>query len=127
MPALVLPVDGRSVAAARGFLRTVLDGHPTTSTDDALLMISELVTNAVRNAHSRLLVTACIADQTLRVEVGDDDPTVPVASDPEHHATSGRGLRIVEGLADHWGITPSADGKVVWFELDLTTPGAGER
>jgi anti-sigma regulatory factor (Ser/Thr protein kinase) len=123
MPALVLPIDGRSVAAARGFLRNVLDGQQTTSADDAVLMISELVTNAVRHAHSRLRVMASIADQTLRVEVSDDDPTLPmVPSDPEHHDTSGRGLLIVDGLADHWGITPNTGGKVVWFELHLRLP-----
>jgi anti-sigma regulatory factor (Ser/Thr protein kinase) len=122
MPALVLPVDGRSVAAARGFLRTVLDGHQTASTDDAVLMISELVTNAVRHARSQLRIMVSITDHTLRVEVSDDDPTLPVASDPKHHATSGRGLRIVDGLADRWGITPNSAGKVVWFELHLRPP-----
>jgi anti-sigma regulatory factor (Ser/Thr protein kinase) len=125
MPALVLPIDARSVAAARGFLRDVLDGQQTTSADAAVLMISELVTNAVRHAHSRLAVMASIADQTLRVEVSDDDPTLPVATDPEHHATSGRGLRIVDGLADHWGIAPNPGGKMVWFELDLRPPARG--
>jgi anti-sigma regulatory factor (Ser/Thr protein kinase) len=122
MPALVLPIDGRSVAAARRFLRSVLDGHQAASTDDAVLMISELVTNAVRHAHTLLRVMVVVADQTLRVEVSDDDPTLPVAPDPEHHATSGRGLRIIDGLADRWGITPKAGGKVVWFELHLRPP-----
>lgn len=119
MPALTLPIDGRSVAAARGFLRNVLDGHQTIATEDAVLMISELVTNAVRHAHTRLSIMVSIANQTLRVEVHDDDPTLPVASDPDQHATSGRGLRIIDGLADHWGITPNTGGKVVWFELRL--------
>lgn len=119
MPALLLPIDGRSVAAARRFLRTTLDGHQAASTGDAVLMTSELVTNAVRHAHTLLRVMVSIADQTLRVEVSDDDPTLPVAPDPEHHATSGRGLRIVDDLADTWGITPTTDGKTVWFELHL--------
>jgi len=119
MSALVLPIDGRSVAAARRFLRTLLDGHQATATDDAVLMISELVTNAVRHAHILLRVMVSIADQTLRVEVSDDDPTLPVAPDPQHHATSGRGLRIVDDLADEWGIIPNTDGKTVWFELHL--------
>ena len=122
MHALVLPIDARSAAAARGFLRSVLDGHQTTHIDAAVLMISELVTNAVRHADSQLRVMVSIADQTLRVEVSDDNPALPVASDPEHHATSGRGLRIIDGLADRWGITPKAGGKVVWFELHLRPP-----
>jgi anti-sigma regulatory factor (Ser/Thr protein kinase) len=119
MPALVLPIDGRSVAAARGLLRSALDGHPATYTDDAVLMISELVTNAIRHAHTLLRILISIADQTLRVEVSDDDPTLPVAPDPGHDATSGRGLRIVDDLADHWGVTPGAHGKTVWFEIHL--------
>jgi hypothetical protein len=60
-----------------------------------------------------------IAGQTLRVEVSDDDPNLPVASHPQHPATSGRGLRIVAALADRWGVTPNPDGKTVWFELHL--------
>jgi anti-sigma regulatory factor (Ser/Thr protein kinase) len=123
MPALVLPVDGRSVAAARRFLRTVLDGHQATSSDEAVLMVSELVTNAVRHAHTLLRLVVCFADQTLRVEVHDDDPTLPAAPRPEHDATSGRGLRIIDDLADEWGITPSADGKTVWFEINFPSAG----
>ena len=119
MPALVLPIDDRSVAAARRCLRNTLEGHQAASTDDALLMLSELVTNAVRHAHTLLRVMVSLADQTVRVEVHDDDPTLPVAPDPAHHATSGRGLRIVDDLADRWGITHNGDGKTVWFELHL--------
>ena len=123
MPALVLPIDGRSVATARGFLRNLLDGHPTTSTDDAVLMVSELVTNAVRHAHTLLRVVVCLVGQRLRVEVRDDDPALPVTPNLEHHATSGRGLRIIDDLADQWGITPNTDGKTVWFELHLRHRG----
>jgi anti-sigma regulatory factor (Ser/Thr protein kinase) len=123
MPALVLPIDDRSVAAARRFLRNLLDGHQPASTDDAILMISELVTNAVRHAHTLLRVMVSIAEQTLRVAVRDDDPTLPVAPEPEHHATSGRGLRIVDDLADRWGITPNTDGKTIWFELHVGHAG----
>jgi hypothetical protein len=47
---------------------------------------------------------------------------MPVAPDAEDNATSGRGLRIVQALADHWGITPTADGKTIWFEIDLDEP-----
>jgi anti-sigma regulatory factor (Ser/Thr protein kinase) len=94
MPALVLPIDGRSVAAARRFPRSALDGQQATSTDDAVLMISELVTNAVRHAHTLLRVMLSIADQTLRVEVSDDDPTLAMVPDPGQHATSGRGLPV---------------------------------
>jgi hypothetical protein len=62
--------------------------------------------------------------QTLHVDVSDDNSTLPVVPDPEHNATSGRGLGIVDALADRWGITPTADGKTVWFELDVGEPQA---
>jgi anti-sigma regulatory factor (Ser/Thr protein kinase) len=100
-------------------VRSILDGQAASSADDAVLMISELVTNAVRHARTRLQLSVSIVEQTLRVEVSDDEPTLPMAPAPEHHATSGRGLRIVDNLADHWGIIPSTHGKTVWFELQL--------
>ena len=120
MPVLVLPIDARSVAAARRFLRDVLDGYQAISIDDAVLMISELVTNAVRHAQTLLRVMVSIVGQTLHVEVSDDDPTLPSASTPDHKATSGRGLRIVADLADRWGVIPNTDGKTVWFEIHLS-------
>jgi anti-sigma regulatory factor (Ser/Thr protein kinase) len=122
MHAVSLPADARSVAAARRLLRTALNGHQPAAVEDAILMISELVTNAVRHTRDVLLVLVTIHDDTLRVDVSDDNPTVPVTPDPEHDATSGRGLRIVQALADHWGITPTADGKTIWFEINVGEP-----
>jgi anti-sigma regulatory factor (Ser/Thr protein kinase) len=122
MHAVSLPADARSVAAARRLLRTALDGHRSAAVEDALLMISELVTNAVRHAQDVVLVLVTIHHDTLRVDVSDNNPTMPVAPEPEHHATRGRGLRIVQALADRWGIAPTADGKTIWFEIDVGEP-----
>jgi anti-sigma regulatory factor (Ser/Thr protein kinase) len=122
MHAVSLPVDARSVAAARRLLRTALDGNQSAAIEDAVLMISELVTNAVRHTRHVLLVLVTIHHHTLRVGVSDDNPTMPVAPGPEHNATSGRGLGMVEALADRWGITPTADGKTVWFEINVGEP-----
>ena len=122
MHAVSLPADARSVAAARRLLWTSFDGHQSAAVEDATLMISELVTNAVRHTRDVLLVLVTLHHDTLRVDVTDNNPTVPVALDPEHAATSGRGLAIVEALADRWGITPTADGKTVWFEIKLGEP-----
>src|SRR3954447_25302162 len=98
MSSRILPVDARSVATARMLLRDALEGYQHTSTDDAIVMISELVTNAVRHARAWLRVGVSIDDHTLHVEVSDDDPTLPAAPAPDLGATSGRGLRIVEAL-----------------------------
>jgi len=127
MQAVSLPADARSVAAARMLLRTALDGHQSAAVEDAVLMISELVTNAVRHTRDVVLVLVTLHSATLRVDVSDNDHTMPVAPDAEHNATSGRGLRIVEALADHWGITPTADGKTIWFEIDLDHPESTAR
>jgi anti-sigma regulatory factor (Ser/Thr protein kinase) len=109
---------------ARGLLRDTLGGRDGRG-DDALIMISELVTNAVRHSTGLLHVRITIDDQTLRVEVSDDDPTLPTAPDPDTgpDGTSGRGLRIVDYLADHRGVTPTDHGKTVWFEITLHQAG----
>lgn len=126
MSVAALPIDVRSVATARGLLLAALDGHSKDTVDDALLMISELVSNAVRHTRTVLLVGVTIGDHMLRVDVTDDNPTLPVARDPEQEATGGRGLRIVDALATRWGITPTAEGKTVWFETQLT-PHSGQQ
>lgn len=127
MAAVSLPVDAGSAGAARRLLRMALDGHQPAATEDAVLMISELVTNAVRHTRALLLVLITVHGHMLRVDVSDDNPALPVAPSPEHYATNGRGLRIVDTLADRWGITPTADGKTVWFEIDVGEPTTGAR
>jgi len=123
VPHAVLPVDLRSVAVARRLLRDTLHGRRSEARDDAILMISELVTNAVRHTDELLSVHIAMYGDTLRVDVTDDCPDLPFPPDPEHHATGGRGLRIVDDLADRWGITRiPADGKTVWFEIRLARP-----
>jgi anti-sigma regulatory factor (Ser/Thr protein kinase) len=89
------------------------------------VLVSELVTNAVlhttREAELRVRLTD---DGTLRVEVRDHDPVAPRPS-ASAGAHGGYGLRIVAAVADRWGHTPVADGKVVWFELDADRTSRG--
>lgn len=88
-------------------------------TEAAELLVSELVTNALIHTRHGAVVTATATHARLRVEVQDfasDDlpaPYVPNADDGTH----GRGLILVESLADAWGVEAQALGKVVWFEL----------
>ena len=119
MFAVALPVEVRSAATARDELRKFLVGHRGDVVEDAVLMISELVTNAVRYTVALLRVAASVQDETLRVEVTDDNPVPPGALDPLPFATGGRGLRIVDDLADRWGTIALPEGKIVWFELRL--------
>jgi anti-sigma regulatory factor (Ser/Thr protein kinase) len=93
----------------------------------AVLLSSEVLTNAVLHAGSPAALTVAVADGTLEVGVGDhDSQTSFVASRTEEDRDwsmdgrlGGRGLRLVESLADDWGVTPVADGKQVWFRLDV--------
>jgi anti-sigma regulatory factor (Ser/Thr protein kinase) len=117
--AVALSVDLTSVAAARSLVRDALAQLEAHRTEDAILLVSEVVTNAVRHTRHMLLLRVDLQDHVLRVEVTDDHPDLPVLSVPEDDAISGRGLRIVNDLANHWGVAPAPNGKTVWFEIDL--------
>ena len=83
----------------------------------ALLLTSELVTNAVVHAGGDIDLFARCHGDTLRVEVRDGDATPPVDAGLGRDARSGRGIHIVDSLAGSWGSEPEERGKVVWFEL----------
>jgi anti-sigma regulatory factor (Ser/Thr protein kinase) len=96
----------------------VLSGSQVDS-DVAQLLVSELVTNAVRHAGGDgVLVRATLQADLLRVEVHDSSPSVPgpVSPAPES-AEGGRGLLLVDALADRWGVEQVTAGKRTWFEL----------
>ncbi|MGW2560367.1 ATP-binding protein [Streptomyces sp. NPDC001514] len=114
--------DLRAVPEVRRALRDLLGhgdwGEPG-SAEVAELLVSELVTNALVHTDDGAVVTAIVAPTRLRVEVRDftsglPEPRVPVADESTH----GRGLILVQNLADAWGVQAHALGKVVWFELD---------
>ena len=103
--------------------------HCTEAEDVALLLVSELVTNAMLHAQTEAEVEVECHDHTVRVAVSDG---VPAGIDPEsgHQshtvgAPSGRGLRIVDALAHRWGVSVHEAGKTVWFELNLVAEAPG--
>ncbi|WP_237536893.1 ATP-binding protein [Streptomyces sp. SID5785] len=114
--------DLRAVPETRRAVRELLRhwGGPGRS-EIAELLTSELVTNALVHTDREAEVTATVRPDGLRVEVRDyvsrrPEPNVPPAEDGTH----GRGLFLVESLADAWGVSvpgTGAPGKVVWFEL----------
>ena len=126
MPTAELPIDLRSVAAARLLLGGVLDdlagrsGTRPEVAEGALLMVSELVTNAVLHTHGLLRLEITVQDGDLYVGVVDDAPEAPAPRDPSLEATGGRGLLIVDALAQKWGFTRGAGSKTVWFRVALT-------
>ncbi|WP_344003158.1 ATP-binding protein [Streptomyces thermocarboxydovorans] len=111
--------DLRAVPESRRALRELLRhwGRPGRS-EIAELLTSELVTNALVHTDREAVLTATVGPRRLRVEVRDfvarePRPCVPGAGDGTH----GRGLVLLESLADQWGVRPHAVGKAVWFEL----------
>ncbi|MFF5506457.1 SpoIIE family protein phosphatase [Streptomyces roseolus] len=124
---------GRSVAAARAFVRDTLQGwgHPEL-VDDAVVLTSELVTNAVVHAGTAADVLCLRSEDSIRVEVADRYPEreIPVQSgrtvaSPDRE--SGRGLLLCAALADRWGVEYSPTRKHVWFHLSLPQRPVGTR
>ena len=86
--------------------------------DTAALLTSELVTNAVLHARQPPSLGVAVRDGQLVVDVADPDPASPQVTWAGAHGEHGRGLAIVDALADEWGVreTPGG-GKAVWFAL----------
>jgi sigma-B regulation protein RsbU (phosphoserine phosphatase) len=117
-----LPPEPGSVSAARRFAaQAVRDlGGPPGASQEVQLLVSELATNAVVHAGTSMRLSVLAGPQRVRVEVRDDDPTVPASPSamPSPTATGGRGILLVDAIADHWGVNCSEKGKTIWFELD---------
>ncbi|WP_328582431.1 ATP-binding protein [Streptomyces sp. NBC_00370] len=130
--------DPAEVGRARRWARSRLvgsgieDDEPVAET--LILLISELVTNAVVHtgcpAVLRMLFGLGAADAgTVRVEVADLSSCPPTPRHAEGEDTNGRGLELVDGLADRWGWQPEGGGKQIWCEVDRVsgcTAAAGE-
>jgi anti-sigma regulatory factor (Ser/Thr protein kinase) len=118
---LALPPDVPAVRLARQATRDTLAawklGHLE---EDAVLLVSELVTNAVRHARDTGGIGLELAneDGCLRVEVQDGDPHWGPMNRPADGDESGFGFLVVDSLADRWGLRRVCAGKAVWVELD---------
>ncbi|MCP3821901.1 ATP-binding protein [Streptomyces sp. A3M-1-3] len=118
---------------ARSFLRHVLSEWDIIDRfDDAVLCLSELATNAIRHGVPQggyFLVKASLIDGRLRIEVHDQSGLLPRVKCPEADDVSGRGLLLVDALADGWGVEPRVPcGKTVWTEFKIEIrqePAAG--
>ncbi|GAA4559190.1 ATP-binding protein [Planotetraspora kaengkrachanensis] len=122
----LLPAVGASVPRARALVRRELDhwGIPSLI-DDCALIVSELVTNAVRHGGTALALRLVGGADWVYGEIYDPGDGVPCMREPGADATGGRGLMIVAALADDWGVShPQRGGKIVWF---VTGDGAPSR
>jgi anti-sigma regulatory factor (Ser/Thr protein kinase) len=88
-----------------------------TNRDDALLVVSELVTNAVVHGRGDPVVVMEFTDDRIRLEVHDEDSSPPVRREPGPGDPGGFGLNIVDQLSEEWGWATTATGKMVWCHV----------
>jgi anti-sigma regulatory factor (Ser/Thr protein kinase) len=118
---LVLPNDPTSARAARRFLEdTSCPQHMATVLEDAQLLVSELVGNAVRHGLPPIEVAVqCVGDKCLEVRVRDTSFATPAMRRAGMEAEGGRGLQLVDLLSSEWGTETDPTGKTVWFHLEV--------
>ncbi|WP_241833230.1 SpoIIE family protein phosphatase [Streptomyces caatingaensis] len=110
---------------ARRLARRALDRWALGELSDSVeLLVSEVITNAVRYAE-RPITLRLLRTNVLRCEVGDDVPQLPRLRQARPSDEGGRGLYLVNKLARRWGATRLSTGKVVWFELPLPSRPQG--
>ncbi|MEU9331966.1 SpoIIE family protein phosphatase [Streptomyces sp. NPDC048290] len=125
---------GRSVASARSFVRDTLQGWGFADiVDDAVVLTSELVTNAVVHAGTAADVLCLRSDDGVRIEVADRYPEREIPLQGAATAMGnldregGRGLQLCAALAARWGVDYTPTHKQVWFQLDLPERAVGTR
>ncbi|GAA2099737.1 hypothetical protein GCM10009801_71670 [Streptomyces albiaxialis] len=132
---LHFPCDPLGPGVARATLHAVLAAHGIGElAEKAALLMTELATNSVQHCKGSALVTLLWLCPVLRVSVWDRGPDLPPFGTPvvpEPYADTGRGLLILDALADRWGGCGMEEGprgpggKTVWFELAAPGPSRG--
>ena len=128
LASLTIPGRAEHVSEARSFVAKAI-GADNPAADVAILLTSEIVTNAVVHSDSRcaggtvMLVVTEISGG-LRIEVADNgsDLSTPVVKG-DVYASDGHGLYLVQALADQWGYVRDETGTTVWFWLSAAAPG----
>lgn len=118
--AWVLPREKHAPTVARRRLEESCSGDHLDHLDDARLLVTELVSNAVLHGTGPVGLVLSRASKRLRVSVEDESPSLPVVGRLPTNGVSGRGMHLVARLATGWGVSPRADGrpgKRVWFEV----------
>jgi anti-sigma regulatory factor (Ser/Thr protein kinase) len=118
----VAQAEPERVAAARQQLRELLhDWSCADQVDSAVLLLSEMLTNVLVHTDTDALLIAEVSgdkgERRMRVEVVDAGDELPHKRRPGELASSGRGLVLIELLAEAWGVEPRGVGKTIWFEL----------
>lgn len=126
----VAQAEPERIAGARQQVRELLhDWNCGDQVDSAVLLVSETLTNVlVHTDADALLVAEMTGDggkRRMRIEVTDTSDDLPHKRHPGELASSGRGLVLMDVLADAWGVDPRGDGKSIWFELNEPAPPDG--
>jgi anti-sigma regulatory factor (Ser/Thr protein kinase) len=119
---MTLSAEDHSVRMARHAAHVVLSVWELAHMEEtAVLIVSELVTNAVRHARETdvIEVNLHVTRTCLRIEIQDCDRHWPQPRIPDGFEESGFGFVLVDALADKWGVRETAAGKAVWAELDM--------
>jgi anti-sigma regulatory factor (Ser/Thr protein kinase) len=116
---LPLPVSLDAPAIARQYVQAVCARLSSDELDDALVVASEVVTNAVIHGAAEIVMTVNLAAGRVTVAVSDEGsgrpPLHPTA--PARSSLHGRGLLVVDEVASRWGVTEHGVGKDVWFQI----------
>ncbi len=121
---ITLPPEASSPRSARDLLRLLGRSWHIAALDDADLLLTEVVTNVVLHAHTTMSLQVRWADDRLRVEVTDCSPAMPRPRRATRRSEHGRGLLLLDRLADAWGVTQHDNNhtcKTVWFEITHQT------
>jgi serine phosphatase RsbU (regulator of sigma subunit)/anti-sigma regulatory factor (Ser/Thr protein kinase) len=116
-----LPVGPDVVGRARAFTREILGRWDCVDlVDDATLIVSEMVTNAIRHTDGKSTLKLQRETDRVRITVTDTETRPPAPNMRfEPTATSGRGMHLIDALAAAWGVEPTGSGKSVWAELTV--------
>ena len=115
-----LPPIPPSIPVARHVVRELLRAwRAPHDHEDAALLVTELVANVIDHAQAEanLSLELSIADRWLRIAVVDGSAVRPVVQELSRDRPRGRGLMMVQAIADRWGVESHRGGKRVWFEL----------
>jgi anti-sigma regulatory factor (Ser/Thr protein kinase) len=119
---LTVPLLPIAVADVRRRARDALDQVELTEdvAEDVLLIVSELVTNAIRYGRAPVQFALRVTDREVVVEVADAEPRRPRLREFDPAGANGRGLHMVESLGAEWGVRPTGPGKSVWCTIPRT-------
>ena len=117
---LTLPPSAASASRARRFVATTLSSWGLEDCDDVVLLASELVTNALLHARTEMTVRVeDEGDNVIRLAVTDGSPQAPRGRQFSLESGTGRGLHLLDSMADEWGVETVAGGKTVWCRVRL--------